>query len=142
MDVTSLYTNIRQKERINIECTAYETFYKDTPPIPKRLPGKALRLILRENSFQFNKRNYLQTNGTAMGTKMAVAFANIFIGEIEKQLLDKSVHKPLDWKRYIDNIISLWHTSRDVVEKFIEQANKHHPTIKFTAGISCKDVTF
>ena len=85
--------------------TAYETFYNDTPPIPKRLLGKALRLILRENSFQFNKRNYLQTHGTAMGTKMAVAFTNIFMGEIEKQILNESAHKPLAWKRYIDDII-------------------------------------
>ena len=142
MDVTSLYTNIPQKEGINIVCTACETFYKDTPPIPKRLLGKVLRLISQENSFQFNKRNYLQTHGTAMGTKMAVAFANIFMGEIEKQILDKSAHKPLAWKRYIDDIISLWHTRTGVVEKFIEQANKHHPTIKFTAEISCTDATF
>ena len=77
-----------------------------------------------------------------MSTKMAVAFANIFMGEIEKQILNKSAHKPLAWKRYIDDIISLWHTSRDVVEKFIEQANKQHPTIKFTAEISCTDATF
>ena len=77
-----------------------------------------------------------------MGTKMAVAFANIFMGEIEKQILNESAHKPLAWKRYIDDIISLSHTSRDVVEKFIEQVNKHHPTIKFTAEISCTDATF
>ena len=142
MDVPSLYTNVPHEEGINIVCTAYKTFYNDTPPIPKRLLGKALRLILQENSFQFNKRNYLQTHGTAMGTKMAPAFANSFMGEIEKQILNKSAHKPLAWKCYIDNIISLWHTSRDVVEKFIEQANKHHPTIKFTAEISCTDATF
>ena len=28
------------------------------------------------------------------------------------------------------------------MEKFIEKANKHHPTIKFTADISCTDATF
>ena len=123
-------------------CTAYETFYKDTPAIPKRLLGKALRLIVQGNSFQFHKRNYLQTHGTAMGTKMAVAFGIIFMGEIEKQILNKSAHKPLAWKRYIDDIMSLWHASRDVVEKFIEHTNKHHPTIKFTAEISCTDATF
>ena len=142
MDVMSLYTNVPHEEGINIVCTAYKTFYNDTPPIPKRLLGKALRLILQENSFQFYKRNYLQTHGTTMGTKMALAFANIFMWEIEKQILNKSTHKPLAWKRYIDDIISLWYTSRDVVKKFIEQANKHHPTIKFTAEISCTDVTF
>ena len=42
MDVTSLYTNIPQEEGINIVCTAYDTFYNETPPIPKRLLGKAL----------------------------------------------------------------------------------------------------
>ena len=72
---------------------------------------------------------------------MAVAFASIFMGEIEKQILNKSAHKPLAWKCY-GGIISLWYTSRDVVEKLIGQANKHHPTIKFTAEITCTDATF
>ena len=77
-----------------------------------------------------------------MGTKMAVSFANIFMWEIEKQILNESTHKPLAWKHYIDDIITLCHTSRDVVEKFIEKENKHHSTMKFTAEISCTDVTF
>ena len=34
-------------------------------------------LILQENSFQFNGKDFLLSHGTAMGTKMAVAFANI-----------------------------------------------------------------
>ena len=42
-----------------------------------------LSRILKENSFQLNGKNYLQIHGTAMGTKMAVAFANIFIANIE-----------------------------------------------------------
>ena len=35
--------------------------------------------------------------------------------------------------------LALKHSSIDVVEKFIEKANKHHPTIKFTAEILCTD---
>ena len=42
MDITSLYTNIPQKEGINIVCPAYETFYNDTPSFPKLLLGKVL----------------------------------------------------------------------------------------------------
>ena len=34
-----------------------------------------------------------------MGTRMAVAFANIFMGEIEKQILNEIARKPLAWKR-------------------------------------------
>ena len=78
MDVTSLYTNIPQEEGINTVCEAYEEFYQGNPPIPTRYLREMLSLILQENSFQFNGKDFLQSHGTAMGTKMAVAFANIF----------------------------------------------------------------
>ena len=90
MDVTSLYTNIPQEEGITTVCKAYKDFYKNRLPIPTNFLRRMLCLILKENSFQFNKRHYLQTHGTAMGTKMAVAFANIFIAKIEKALSAKA----------------------------------------------------
>ena len=62
MDVTSLYTNIPQEEGIDTVCRAYEIFYRNEPPIPTQLLKRALRLILQENSFQFNGKNYLQTH--------------------------------------------------------------------------------
>ena len=77
-----------------------------------------------------------------MGTKMAVAFANIFMGKVETELLSRSTFKPLVWKRYIDDIFSLWDISREELKQFIEQANNHHPTIKFTAEISETETTF
>ena len=46
-----------------------------------------LRLILKENSFQFNGKLYLQTHRNAMGTKTAVSSANIFVSYIETQSL-------------------------------------------------------
>ena len=50
--------------------------------------------------------------------------------------------KPLEWKRYIDDVFSLWDTNREEIDKFIENANRHHATIKFTAEISDKETTF
>ena len=83
-------------------CRAYEIFYRNELPTPTQLLKRALRLILQENSFQFNGKNYLQTHGTAMGTKMAVAFSNIFMNKVETEILSQSLFKPLVWKRYID----------------------------------------
>ena len=78
-----------------------------------------------------------------MGTKMAVAFANIFMGNVETdRILSQSAFKPLVWKRYIEDIFSLWTINRDEIKQFIEQANNHHPTIKFTAEISERETTF
>ena len=39
-------------------------------------------------------------------------------------------------------MFSLWDTSKEEVNTFIEQANSYHPTIKFTAEISDKEITF
>ena len=133
MDVSSLYTNIPQEEGTETVCKAYETFHNYNPPIPK------------ENSFQFNGDNYLQTHGTAMGTKMAMSFANIFMAEIESKLIQQSETKPKEWRRYhldIDDICSLWDSNKKDVDLLIEQANKFHPTIKFTAEISENEITF
>ena len=41
------------------------------------------RLILKENSFQFIRKEYLQIHDTAIGTKMADAFTNIFLAHGE-----------------------------------------------------------
>ena len=46
-----------------------------------------LSLILKENFFQLNGKNYVQIHGTAMGTKFAVAFANVFMANIETEIL-------------------------------------------------------
>ena len=110
---------------------------------PHATLGKCmLGVILTENSFEFNGQNYLQTHGVAMGTKTAVSFANIFMAEIETNLIQQNDTKPREWKRYIDDVYSLWDCNKNEVDRFIQQANAFHPTIKFTAEISENEITF
>ena len=140
MDVTSLYTNIPQEKGNTIVCNAYKNFHANNLPIATNFLREMLSLILKENSFQFNMKDYLQTHGTAMGTKMAVAFANIFMASIEKEILRQSINKPITWKRFVDDVFCLWDTNKEEIEHFIEQANSYHPTIqltiKFTSEVS------
>ena len=131
MDVTSLYTNIPQEEGINTVSEAYEEFHQGNPPIPTRYLREMLSLILQENSFQFNGKDFLQSHGTAMGTKMTIAFANIFMAKIERAILRQRNTTPIFWKRFIDKI-----------EDFLLKANSFHPTIKFTAEISETETIF
>ena len=139
---TSQYKKKPQREGITTVCLAYEEFHQGNPPVPTRFLSEMLSLILLENSFQFNEKDYLQTHGTAMGTKMVVAFANIFMAKIEKEILRQSSIKPIFWKRFIDDVISVWDTSRNEIEEFLLKANNFHPTIKFTAEISETETTF
>ena len=53
---------------------------------------------------KFFKGTVLKSYGTAMGSKTAVAYANIFMSKIETKIISKSKFKPLEWKRYIDDV--------------------------------------
>ena len=77
-----------------------------------------------------------------MGTKMAVPFANIFMSAVETEIINKSKTKPLEWKRYIDDVFSLWDTTKEEIDLFILEANRHHTTMKFTANVLEKDTNF
>jgi len=49
---------------------------------------------------------------------MAVTFANIFMGKVEVEILNQSALKQLIWKRFIDDIFSLWDTAREEITQF------------------------
>ena len=55
------------------------------------------------------------------------SFVNIFMAYIETQSLSKIVFKPIVWKRYMDDIFSLWDISKPGIVAFFEQANLHYP---------------
>ena len=101
-----------------------------------------MRLILEENSFKFNGKRFVQTHSIAMGTKMAVAFSVIFIADLEKQLLAASPLKPFVWKRFVDDIYSLWNIPMKEVSIFVNFANSFHPTIKFTCEMTSERSVF
>ena len=75
LNVSSLYTDIRHSEGMDIVCRQYEIHYGPEPPIPVSQLRELIRLILEDNSFKFNERQYVQIHSIAMGTKMAVAFS-------------------------------------------------------------------
>ena len=105
IDVKSLYLNIPHKDGVKavlnrLYCTQE---LADQMTIPPDTMTDLLRIVLEQNYFQFADRMYHQIRGTAMGTKMAPSYANIFMAELEEKLLDNYPKKPLLWKRYIDN---------------------------------------
>ena len=64
------------------------------------------------------------------------------MAKIETEILSKAVSKPIVWKRYIDYVFSRWDMSKTDIATSIEQANLHHPTIKFTLEISATETVF
>lgn len=73
-----------------------------------------------------------------MGTPCAVNLANLFMEEVEKELVDKWLKSGQlkSYRRFVDDINSLFRCSRSVVEQFFAELNELEPTINLTFEIS------
>ena len=108
----------------------------------KLLICRLANLVLIKNYFEFNKKIYRQVQGTAMGTKMAPSYANIFMKYIEMQLLETSPKKPTLWLRFIDDILMIWGHGKQALQDFKQLANNIHPTMKFSFNSSEQEIPF
>ena len=61
---------------------------------------------------------------------------------VETEIINKSKRNHSSGKGYIDDIFSLWDTTKEEIDLFILEANRHHASIKFTANTSEKDTNF
>ena len=140
-DVRSLYTNIPRTE--GIAACEYYLNKRTEQVIPTEWISKLINLVLTLNHFTFEKNKfYLQIFGTAMGTKMAPSYANLFMGNLERTLLQGATLKPSCWYRYIDDIFIVWNHGQDTWNEFANYLNSFHPTIKFTSEISKTSVSY
>ena len=72
---------------------------------PNNIFGRPYEADSQRKLFEIQRQTLFTNTRIAMGTKMAVAFAVIFMTHIEKQLLTScKSHKPFLCKRYIDDI--------------------------------------
>ena len=142
IDVSSLYTNIPHDEgkQFAMEALANGTPTPRQPP-PEVL-GELIDLVLKNNIFEFDGKHYLQIQGTAMGTKMAPAYANIFMGKIEDRLRSIGGDNILLWKRFIDDIFLVWIGTEEELKTYLEDINRVHRTIQFTCELSHTEINF
>lgn len=145
IDVKSLYTNIPQDEGV---ASAIRHLYshnnpnRGDVPFPPSVAEEMLRMILEKNFFEFDGKVYRQRRGTAMGTKMAPAYANLFMADMETRFLEGEPIKPRLWLRFIDDILTLWPGSRQSLLEFMTRLNSIHPDLQFTFEDSLLRATF
>ena len=130
VDVTALYMNIPHKDGIKRALRFMEQYQATQTELT--LVRYLLKPIIRMNYFEFNSQTYLQVSGTATGTRCALNYAIIFMGDLEEEFLEGREKKPRVLFRFIDDIFMIWNHSRQDLDTF----NEHHLTIKFTIDIS------
>jgi hypothetical protein len=103
---------------------------------------KMAQIVLENNIIEFNSKLYLQIHGTSMGSKMAPSYATIFLDGFERKHLPHAPIKPHTWKRYLDDVFTIFICTDDELEIFTSWLNNLHPTIKFTSEQNKSGVPF
>ena len=142
LDIPSLYTNIDTDNGLAIieeELTKTD----QTQPSAKTLTC-LLEKVLKLNNFTFDNHNFIQVKGTAMGTRAAPNFANVYMGRFEDTFVYRTewYHYIIDWVRFIDDIFLIWKGDESSLTTFIKYLNGVESSIKFTHEKSYKSVNF
>ena len=129
LDVTSLYTHIPQRLGINSIHTVGAAL---DPNVDYNTAADLAQLVLENNKFKFNGDYYIQTQGTAMGTRMAPAYPSIFMYTIGEKIIEQ-LPEIVFWRRFIDDIICVFECNEICDAQYVlEIANEIIPEIQFT----------
>ena len=130
-DVVSLFTNIPLDETIELAVNVILEKVKGFD-ISRSNLKKLFIFATKQTHFRFNEVLYDQVDGVAMGSPLAPAFANLFLGIHENNWLkDQSASKVLFYQRYVDDIFCLFEKEEDF-STFFDFINQQHNNIRFT----------
>ena len=135
-DVVGLYPHIPHDE--GVEAMRYYLSDRMVQNVSTESLCHLAKIVLENNFFEFGKKKFKQKLGTAIGTKFAPPYANLFMVRLEEDFLEKAPYKPYLWLRYLDDIFAIWTGTLNELEAFFEYLNQYHPTIKFTMDHSLK----
>jgi hypothetical protein len=90
IDVCGLYTNIPVEEGLDAVREALED--RENKETSTEFLIRLLEIVLKSNIFEFNSELFLQLIGTAMGTKCAPNYSNIFMArKIDPEIIKKAI---------------------------------------------------
>ena len=99
--------------------------------IPTEELIEVIELVLDNDNFPLGEnRNYIQTDGTEIGSKLGRNFACTYMGTWEQELLSRAALFSLKWYRFIDDIWGIWLHGGETLRAFHDMANQiptpHH----------------
>ncbi|XP_020606621.1 uncharacterized protein LOC110045357 [Orbicella faveolata] len=129
-----LTKNLNVTRRQLFNCT--ETAIQQTTvklPLPTEDIIDLLNLCLTSTYFQCNGKHYIQLDGTAMGSPVAVVVAEIVMQRVEERALATCRQTIPLWLRYVDDTFTAVH--KDEIDAFHDHLNEQNADIQFTIEI-------
>ena len=105
-DVENLYTMIPRQGGINALIRFLDKYskYRKIGPFTIDMILKMARLILDTNCFAYKNKYYQQIRGGAMGSAFTQVFANIYMLEWEKDLIEHQTSKHEIYGRFVKSL--------------------------------------
>ena len=134
VDVVNLYGNIPIQEAIDgtMNLLAHHKDSIDTFGLDLPSMRTLLEHCLTNNFVRFGQKYFRQTDGIAMGSRVAPPLAIVFMHALETMFLATSRQQPALYVRYIDDVFGVWTHGRAALFDYFNFLNSVHPTIKFT----------
>ena len=92
-----------------------------------------LYLCTKNAHFTLNNKMYFQVDGVAMGSPLGPVLGNIFMVELERNIIPTLSTDISLWKRYVDDTFCFINLTS--INKVLETLNSYHTNIKFTIEI-------
>uniref|UniRef100_A0A8C5LU34 Reverse transcriptase domain-containing protein n=1 Tax=Leptobrachium leishanense TaxID=445787 RepID=A0A8C5LU34_9ANUR len=144
IDVSSLYTSIPHDK--GIESIKKVLTEKSSLPLDQiDFLLDSIKFILEHNFFWFESQFFLQVCGTAMGTRFAPSYANLFMSCWECDVIWPKMVEGAGlvlWKRFIDDVVIIWKGGRNSLEDFISSLDDNEYNLKFTSHIDDHQIDF
>uniref|UniRef100_A0A8C5W849 Helix-turn-helix domain-containing protein n=1 Tax=Leptobrachium leishanense TaxID=445787 RepID=A0A8C5W849_9ANUR len=143
-DVNALYSNIPHAMGLQ---TVREEIYNSKNFLDMQIDFimRSIHFILNNNYFKFGDDFFLQKNGTAMGTKFAPSYANLYMTGWESRFVYGShswAHNILVYKRFIDDVFFIWKGSEEDLILFLDSLDNQDWGITLDRKWSKERVTF
>ena len=120
MDATSLYTVIPIDE--GLWALKHFSDQRTVKELSSEILLRLAKPVLTFSNFSFGGNYYNQTNGAAMGTKMGLSYANLFVGFImNTNFLVKPRTQPELYGRFIDDCIGTTASTKEELTQFITE---------------------
>ncbi|CAJ0947522.1 unnamed protein product [Ranitomeya imitator] len=143
LDVNSLYTSIEHDKGVEAVILTLREANMDSNLLD--LCIDLLNLVLRENFFIFEDDFFLQTCGTAMGSNVAPAYANLYMDHFERTYVYPNPifqQHAITWYRYIDDIFCIWRGDQTSLQGFFNTINEARPGLTFTLVQHSEEIAF
>ena len=112
------------------------------PEIPTEDVIVMMDTVLENNTFSFNDEHFIQTEGTAIGSRLGLNYASTYMGAWEEELFRRSEKQPLAYFRFVDDVWGLWTHGIEALKTFHTQGNGINPRIKLELRYSSEKLEF